>query len=80
MNLGVTAPEVVRVLHMGQRHAFERLLGLEVALSSIRHRVHWHWLVLDVPDPVQVDVRDLLVRVGESGVVRGSVTGQLGEV
>lgn len=70
---------MVRELVVGVGHALGCLGGSSHGLGRGGDGVERHWLVLGVSDLVKMNVGDLLV--GKKGrVVRGSVTGQLGEV
>jgi len=71
--------EVVRELVVGVGHALGCLCGSVSGLGGSGDGMKRNWLVLGVSNLMEMNVGDLLVgKVG--GVVRGSITGQLGEV
>ena len=71
--------EVVRVLNLRERLALVVLRGGVAGSGHIGDRTHRRRLVLNVPNLVQVDMRDLFV-LNDGRIMRGCVPRQLREV
>ena len=71
--------EMVRVLDLGERHALAALGGGVRRSGHVGHGAHRGGLVLNVPNLVKVDVRDLFV-LNDGRIMRGCVPRQLREV
>ncbi len=77
--LDLSATKVVGELVVRQGHALVVLHGSRVQDWRLGDGVEGHRLVLSIPDLFEMHVGNLLVR-NNCRVVRGSVTGEFGEV